>query len=407
MAESSSRRINISSMTFSELERAITSDQQSSRPKLGQSFLSIVDDSGKTMPITDIGEAYIALAYLGRVDDIRQIERESGISAKGIKHEAGMLAAMNGYSTIVETSLDSMNQSVEPLVGLEILIRDMQTIETITDFKPTQSMHDAVYSAMARWGSYVDVYSGVRYYARKTNSKPSPDIAQRLYEAVYSADKNEFARRVTALSILFEVPPCVNGLEVSPQDFVSGVMEREYHAASEPKDIYVQLRHLAMSAKPEFVRWMEEKDKELKQLNNSELTFDNAKLMWSCYRLAAKYGVQLPDTLFEELPRYFAIPLAHTSGFDEGNRSILTLRDLISSGLYAPNQEAVASAVEQSFKTLYEMLGQTPNRRPHEYTVIARIENIERLSSIVTPLRPASLVYIEKIRDMYSVPALK
>ena len=172
--------VNINRMTFNELEEVIIRDQQSQRPQLPQSFLSFVDDSGKTISIEDIKNAYIALAYLGRVDEIRQLERESGIRARGIKHEAGMLAAMNGYNIIMESSLGPMNQSVKPLVGLELLMGDMQTIETLTGFKPTQPMHNVIYSVMARWNSHVDVLSGAITYAKKTHSKPSLDIAQKM-----------------------------------------------------------------------------------------------------------------------------------------------------------------------------------------------------------------------------------
>ena len=399
------RRVNISKTEFSGLEQAmqaIIHDQQLSRPRLAQSFLSIEDDTGKTMPITDIGDAYIALAYLGEVDEIRELERELKVPAKVINHELGMLASVNGYKVVIENLTKAMSLSKEPLVPLEILLRDMQTIEGVTGSKPPQQIHDMVYSIMVQWKSHVDVFQGARDYANKTNSKPSPNIAQGLYEAVCSADKNEFVKRVTALSGLFGVFPYVNGSEASPKDFVDIVMGKEFHVIDKPTT-HAQLRHLAMYAKPEFVTWMEEKDRELKQFNNYELTFDNTRLMWAFYRLAAEYKIELPATVFEELPRYLAIPLAYTINFDVGNRSNLTLRDLIRSGLFEPNQEAISSAVEESFKALYEMLlWQMPNRRAKEIDVNPRIENLKRL--LVTAnasLTPASLGYAEKIREMY------
>lgn len=403
-------KVDIGNRTFGGLEEAIAAiihDQQSSTPTLPQSFLTFVDDTGKTMPITDIGVAYIALAYLGRVDDIRQLERESGISARGIKHEAGMLAAMNGYKTIVEDSLGAMNQSVEPLVGLELLMRDMQTIETLTGFKPTQSMHDAIYSAMAGWKSYADVFKGVATYFNASNSAPPHDTAQKLYERLCTRDIDSSLNRVIQISELFGIPPQIDGQDALPHDFVVHEVKKNYKFGIKNEN-RIELDKLAMYDEPEFIRRMEEKAGQLEMLGLNGLSIDNPfySSMLTFYDVVLKRNIPMPRKVTDEMPRNLALSLVNSIDLREFIDMGIFLgrfERFVSSRIYAPDQEIITAAVEGAFEILYGKVRKQSEldllRWGYQHEVQMRIKALENLSEIANAsLSTRSLGYIHDIQ---------
>ncbi len=177
-------------------------------------YVPVIDQSGKEIGSAEIHDAYIALAALGEVDAIRDLYRGVGISPLSSGHELAGIASKYGYTNILAKTHLNMQPSIDLERALTVLYNDMATIKEVTGLNPDQPLADLFYSRLMKAGAAAITPKLIRRFVKDFEIKPSPEIAQQIYEGACWTAVSDSTKRVNAWSKLFGIPLKIDGREI-------------------------------------------------------------------------------------------------------------------------------------------------------------------------------------------------
>lgn len=327
---------------------------RSGKVGVNASLITILDASGKVVKVEDLPLAFLALAYDGRAEGIRELERALGLrlpAQQAQAHELAAVAAASGYERLLEQYPKMVK--LDPRVATGRLASDLKAINGVTGIAVPQELDEMVFSAIAALDFVSDIVPSVRMYVRGTGAVPSAAVAQKLYSAVITPDRVMSYRRVEALGNLLNIKPTLGrGVKARTiDDYVRNAMKATGQELSHKHPLHKQLEE---ARNPE--RFIQGMSLQFGLLSGSDgYNQQNIAGALNYLSVAALKDIALPEDVSVNLPRHLVMALVHESSEDNTlDRVRRVLAALERRGAYAVDTGAFQAAITEGLKLLAE-----------------------------------------------------
>lgn len=327
---------------------------RSGKVGVNASLITILDASGKVVKVEDLPLAFLALAYNGRAEGIRELQRALGLrlaAQQAQAHELAAVAAASGYELLLEQYLKIFK--LDPRVATGRLASDLKAINGVTGIAVPQQLDEKVFAAIAALDFVSDIVPSVRMYVRGTGAVPSAAVAQKLYSAVITPDRVMSYRRVEALGNLLNIKPTLGrGVKARTlEEYVRNAMKATRQELSHKHPLHKQLEE---ARNPE--RFIQGMSLQFGLLSGSDgYNQQNIAGALNYLSVAALKDIALPEDVSVNLPRHLVMALVHESSEDNTlDRVRRVLAALERRGAYAVDTGAFQAAITEGLKLLAE-----------------------------------------------------
>ncbi|MBI2549847.1 hypothetical protein HYV83_01545 [Candidatus Woesearchaeota archaeon] len=313
-------------------------------------LLTVLDASGNVVKVEDLPLAFLALAYEGRTESIRELERalELRLAAQAQAHELAAVAAARGYAQLLKQYLEMVK--LDPAVMTERLASDLKVISRVTGIGAPQQLDEKVFTAIAGL-DFVNVVPSAKSYAAGRGAVPSAAVAQLLYLAVITPDKTGSLDRVKRLHGILKIQPAL-GEGAEAQTLEEYVRESIKATGQELPNKHPLYEQLELAGNPEeFRRRM---SGQFALLSGSEgYNPKNVGGALNFLKVAADKGIALPEDVSGKLLHHLVMALVRKgSEYTTLHRVRDVLKRLEGQGVYTVDKGAFQAAITEGLKLL-------------------------------------------------------